>query len=71
MKTLFKLTVNLTEKSWGAVQAASALLGDSRTDTINRAVVLYSELARLEPGKSLSYQRRRGETVTLMVVSRR
>ncbi|GAA3027855.1 hypothetical protein VR41_09245 [Streptomyces sp. NRRL B-1568] len=35
---LVRVTVNLTEKAYGAVQRSGELTGRNKTDTINRAV---------------------------------
>jgi hypothetical protein len=37
-----KITVNLLRAAHGALEAATALTGDTRTDTINRALQLYA-----------------------------
>lgn len=42
--SLLKTTVNLTERSTAALQLAMDLTGDGKTDTINRAVQIYSYL---------------------------
>lgn len=38
---LTKVTVNLTEQSMAALNDAAAIEGDTRTETINRALQLY------------------------------
>jgi hypothetical protein len=37
-----RLTVNLTARSSRALQSASSLTGDTRTDTVNRALQVYA-----------------------------
>lgn len=39
------LSVKLTPTSWAAVQRAAGTTGDTRTDTMNRAVQVYDRLA--------------------------
>jgi len=39
-----KLTVNLVSRSTDAMEVASVLTGDSRTDTVNRALQVYAYL---------------------------
>jgi hypothetical protein len=41
---LERVTVNLTQRSSRALQQASELTGDSKTDTINRALQIYAFL---------------------------
>jgi hypothetical protein len=41
---LRKLTVNLYPKAVDALQAASNMTGDNRTDTVNRALQIYAYL---------------------------
>lgn len=38
---LSKVTVNLTPRAYNALIDAAAITGDSRTDTINRALQIY------------------------------
>jgi hypothetical protein len=46
MTNLVRLTVNLTKRSDAALQLASDLTGDSKTDTVNRALQVYAYLAQ-------------------------
>lgn len=39
------VSAKLTAKSWAALERAATAAGDTRTDTINRAVQLYDQLA--------------------------
>jgi hypothetical protein len=41
---LTKLTVKLVSRSTDAMEVASVLTGDSRTDTVNRALQVYAYL---------------------------
>jgi hypothetical protein len=43
--TAHKLTVAVTADTAAALEAAAATTGDTRTDTLNRAVQLYAQLA--------------------------
>lgn len=64
---LVKLTVFLTARAWAALTSASKITHDSKTDSLNRAVVLYDKIAKAEPGTTISFQRRRGELIVLSV----
>ncbi|MFI9561630.1 hypothetical protein [Nonomuraea endophytica] len=44
---LERVTVNLTPRSSLALEEAVAITGDSKTDTINRALQVYSYLERI------------------------
>jgi hypothetical protein len=50
---LVRVTVNLTQRSWQALHQAVKLTGDSKTDTINRAIQMYAyvENVRQEGGE--------------------
>lgn len=52
---LTRLTVNLVPRSVVALADARALTEDTATDTVNRALQIYSEIlhAALEPDRSL------------------
>jgi hypothetical protein len=51
---LQRVTVNLTPRSWHALEGAVKRTGDSQTDTINRAIQVYSYLADItETGGTL------------------
>jgi hypothetical protein len=45
--TLVQVTVNLTLRSAAAMELAAGIAGDSRTDTINRALQVYAYFERL------------------------
>lgn len=62
---LTKLTVWLTPRALDALNKAAERLGDNRTDTVNRALALYSKVADLEVGDGLLFARRAGEPVRL------
>lgn len=44
---LERITVNLTQRSWSALEAAVEITGDTKTDTINRAVQIYAYLEQV------------------------
>jgi hypothetical protein len=46
MANLERLTVNLTERSSAALRLAHELAGDSKTDTVNRAIQVYAYLVQ-------------------------
>ena len=50
MPNLHKVTVNLTKKSFAALDAAAARSGDSKTDTVNRALQMYAYLEQVTGG---------------------
>ena len=45
---LTKLSVNLLPRAMAALNEAAELVGCSRTDTVNRALLLYAEMERLK-----------------------
>lgn len=57
MSDLTKLTVNLLPQAVEALDAAAAITGDSKTDTVNRALQLYHQivLALGEPHRSFVF----------------
>ncbi|MGW1449636.1 hypothetical protein ACWCO3_15300 [Micromonospora sp. NPDC002411] len=60
---LVRVTVNLTPRSYSALERASELTGDNRTDTINRALLVYSLIKELsdQGGGSLTILNNDGE----------
>lgn len=52
---LSKVTVYLTDGSVRAMDLASETTGDSRTDTINRALHVYAALVAIEAGGTISF----------------
>jgi hypothetical protein len=44
---LERITVNLTPRSASALELAAELCGDTRTDTINRAIQIYAYLEQV------------------------
>lgn len=61
--SLTKVTVNLLPRTVAALEQASESTGDSKTDTINRAVQLYAWVQRmLDAGESLRVVSPDGET---------
>lgn len=62
---LTKVTVNLTEGSMDALDTTADALGDSRTDTVNRAVQLYAAVTALQVGAKVTFDRAGGDWVTL------
>jgi len=53
-----RLTVNLTERSATALNEASDLTGDTRTDVVNRALQMYAWMMQLHHGSGAVYVRR-------------
>jgi hypothetical protein len=52
--SLQRVTVNLTPRSWQALETAIKRTGDSQTDALNRAIQVYSYLAGItETGGTL------------------
>jgi hypothetical protein len=54
---LERVTVNLTGRSSRALDAATELTGDSKTDTINRALQIYAFLEQVMAGGGSVYAR--------------
>jgi hypothetical protein len=65
---LTKLTVNLLPQSMAALNSAAERLGDSRTDTVNRAVQVYAKVTDLTPGEAITFTNA-GEPLTLRCVN--
>ena len=57
---LQRVTVNLTPRSWQALEMAVKQTGDSQTDTINRALQIYSYLANITENGGTLYVRDAG-----------
>jgi hypothetical protein len=55
-----RITVNLTPRSWQALERAVKQTGDSQTDTINRALQVYSYLANITENDGTVYVRGAG-----------
>jgi hypothetical protein len=55
---LTQLTVNLTESAATALEFAAVLSGDNRTDTVNRALLIFNAIAEVatEGGGRLSFE---------------
>lgn len=49
------VTVELLIENFDRATLAAASLGETTTETINRAVAFYYEVMQLEPGKKLSW----------------
>lgn len=62
---LNKVTVNLTETSMNDLLATADRLGDTKTDTLNRAVQLYAVITALKPGQGARFGNADGEQITL------
>lgn len=62
---LVRLTVNITDRAHNALAETADRLGDTRTDTVSRALIIYGEIAALKPGQSLAFDRSDGERVQL------
>jgi len=58
--SLQRVTVNLTPRSWQALEAAIKRTGDSQTDAINRAIQVYSYLADITETGGMLYVRDAG-----------
>lgn len=54
-----RLTVNLTEKTSTALAAAVAATGDSKTDSINKALPMYALLQTVQAAGGAIYLRER------------
>jgi uncharacterized protein (DUF1778 family) len=54
---LERVTVNLTARAARALNQAAQITGDSRTDTINRALVIYAYLEQISESKGAIYVR--------------
>lgn len=63
-RTLVKVTVNLTPRAVDALDLACGRTRDSKTDTINRALVVYNLVLELmeRGGGQLVFQNRDGDT---------
>ena len=68
MSDLTKLTVHLTPRAWDSLVEAADLTGDTKTDTVNRALALYAHIVKTEVGATLSFDCRPGERRTVAVV---
>jgi hypothetical protein len=44
---LRRITINLTPRAWEALERAVKLTGDSKTDTINRALHVYAYIVNI------------------------
>ncbi len=55
---LERITVNLTPRAFRALAKAVKLTGDSKTDTVNRALQLYSYLEEITQSGGALYVRR-------------
>lgn len=67
---LVRLTVNLTERSVAALQAASTADGNSKTDTVNRALQVYALVRELleRGGGSIRVMHPDGEVERIHIV---
>lgn len=55
---LAKLTVNLSPMAFDAMNRTAEVLGDTRTDTVNRALILYARLCDVQEGEAFTFERR-------------
>lgn len=62
---LTEVRVNLTERAMTALLETADRLGDTKTDTLNRAVQLYAVLTALKPGQGARFGNADGEQITL------
>ncbi|MFF5115017.1 hypothetical protein [Streptosporangium sp. NPDC000509] len=60
--TLERVTVNLTPRSSRALEEAVEITGDTKTDTINRALQVYSYLERVLQNGGNIYVQEAGQT---------
>lgn len=70
-RTLTRVNVNLTPRTVTALESAVAKTGDSRTDTINRAIQVYDlvqDLLRGGDGRSLVIRYPDGETERVFIM---
>lgn len=66
MENTHRLTVNLTARSVAAVELAAELTGELKTDTINRALQLYSYVMHtISEGGAVYVQEKDGEMMKL------
>lgn len=68
--SLTKLTVNLTPRAVAAMASAAERTGDSKTDTINRALIVYDVVLDLmeQGGGKFSIERRDGVRETVRIL---
>jgi hypothetical protein len=60
---LVRLTINLVPRAYAAMLLASEITGDSRTDTVNRAVQLYAYVEHvIKEGGDILIRDKNGET---------
>jgi hypothetical protein len=52
-----RVTVNLTERAAHAMADVADLTGDNKTDSINRALIIYAEIVRVTHGGGALYWR--------------
>jgi hypothetical protein len=69
--TLTKVTVNCTPRAIAALGRVTEATGDSKTDSINRAIQLYAELVTTEPGHGFAYEVKSGATRHVWVTETR
>jgi hypothetical protein len=60
--SLERVTVNLTNRSSKALDVATGLTGDSKTDTINRALQIYAFLEEVTSKGGSIYVKESGDT---------
>lgn len=67
---LHKVTVNLTERSWGALERAATVTQDTKTDVINRALLVYALIHDLgeQDGGQLFIRNTNGTEVQIHVI---
>ena len=67
--SLERVTVNLTSQSSRALEIAAQLTGDTKTDTINRAVQLYAYLEQVtQDGGAIYVQESADDELTLVKI---
>ncbi len=61
-KTLERVTVNLTGRASRALELATELTGDTKTDTINRALQVYAYMEQVTAHGGSIYVRETGDS---------
>lgn len=55
---LTRLTVNLSQPAFDAMNHTAEVLGDTRTDAVNRALLVYARLCDAAEGEAFTFERR-------------
>lgn len=57
-RPLTRLTVNLSPPAFDAMNRTAEVLGDTRADAVNRALLVYARLCDVEEGEAFTFERR-------------